>query len=100
LDRTEQARFLLAATAQNLRKMAKLIAIPLDSFRDCFEQLGAGMGVTDPVSGTAVFELAGSGKTKPKRKAKHAKMAAKKKTARNPAKKPTKKRSTGRGTRQ
>src|ERR1700704_5884953 len=29
----------------------------LDSFRDCLEDLGGGLGVTDPVSGTAVFQV-------------------------------------------
>src|SRR6266550_4183265 len=28
----------------------------LDSFRDCLEDLGGGLGVTDPVSGETVFE--------------------------------------------
>src|SRR6266566_3725025 len=28
----------------------------LDTFRDCLEDLGAGVGVTDPVSGETVFE--------------------------------------------
>lgn len=29
----------------------------LDTFRDMLEDLGGGLGVTDPVSGEAVFEL-------------------------------------------
>ena len=29
----------------------------LDSFRDCLEDLGDGLGVTDPVSGTVVLAL-------------------------------------------
>jgi hypothetical protein len=29
----------------------------LDSFRDTLEDMGGGLGVTDPVSGTAVVEL-------------------------------------------
>jgi hypothetical protein len=33
----------------------KMIAT-LDSFRDMLEDLGGGLGVTDPVSGEAVFE--------------------------------------------
>jgi hypothetical protein len=33
----------------------KMIAM-LDSFRDTLEDLGGGVGVTDPVSGEAVFE--------------------------------------------
>ena len=29
----------------------------LDSFRDALEDLGGGLGVTDPISGTSVLEL-------------------------------------------
>jgi antibiotic biosynthesis monooxygenase (ABM) superfamily enzyme len=29
----------------------------LDSFRDCLEDLGGGLGVTDPVSGPVVMEV-------------------------------------------
>ena len=32
----------------------------LDTFRDMLEDLGDGLGVTDPVSGEAVFEMVGS----------------------------------------
>ena len=35
---------------------AKMIAL-LDSFRDTLEDLGGGLGVTDPVSGEVVLEL-------------------------------------------
>ena len=38
----------------------KMIA-SLDSFRDLLEDLGGGLGVTDPVSGEAVLELTGNG---------------------------------------
>jgi hypothetical protein len=34
----------------------KMIAL-LDTFRDTLEDLGGGLGVTDPVSGEAVVEL-------------------------------------------
>ena len=61
----------------------------LDSFRDCLEDLGGGLGVTDPVSGSAVFELTAS-KPKAKKKAKSAK--SKKKAAKRPAKKKAAKR--------
>ena len=73
-----------------------MIAI-LDSFRDCLEDLGGGLGVTDPVAGISVMELRGS--TKPKRKAKHAKAVAKKKAVRKGVKKPTKKKPAKRGKR-
>jgi len=53
----------------------------LDSFRDTLEELGGGMGVTDPVSGTVVME-----KTPPAKKA-----AKKRKAAKKPARKAAKK---------
>jgi hypothetical protein len=55
----------------------KMIAI-LDTFRDDLEDLGAGLGVTDPVSGEVVVKLAAS---KPATKKQHAKtkMAKRKK---------------------
>lgn len=34
----------------------KMIAL-LDSFRDCLEDLGNGMGVTDPISGDSIVEM-------------------------------------------
>jgi Antibiotic biosynthesis monooxygenase len=47
----------------------------LDSFRDCLEDLGGGLGVTDPVSGETVFQVNSAapkarGKKPAKRKAK------------------------------
>jgi len=65
----------------------------LDSFRHCLEELAGGIGVTDPVSGTAIFELIGSGK------AKRAKTVTKKRTAQKPSKKPTKNKLAKRGKR-
>lgn len=38
---------------------APMIAL-LDTFRHVLEDLGGGLGVTDPVSGTAVVEIGGS----------------------------------------
>ena len=38
----------------------------LDSFRDCLEDLGSGLGVTDPVSGEVVMEVQQAPKSKPK----------------------------------
>src|SRR6185503_658461 len=59
----------------------------LDSFRDTLEDLGSGLGVTDPVAGTVVID-----KKPPAPKAKKAKKASKKKkTAAKPGKKPAKK---------
>ncbi|MEA2823616.1 MAG: hypothetical protein QOF03_98 [Alphaproteobacteria bacterium] len=71
----------------------------LDSFRDCLEDLGGGLGVTDPVSGATVFQVSAAApkarRKKPaKRKAtsKRAKSSAKRKTgAKSSGRKPTKK---------
>jgi hypothetical protein len=57
-----------------------MIAI-LDSFRDTLEDLGGGLGVTDPVSGEVVVKLAATwaAKKRPVKKARRpAKRAAKK----------------------
>lgn len=70
----------------------------LDSFRDTLEDLGEGLGVTDPVSGEAVIEF-GPPPTPAKRRksaggrkkapAKRARPAAKRKAAKRPAAKKT-----------
>ena len=62
----------------------------LDSFRDMLEDLGNGLGITDPVSGESVLQL------KTKSKAKRAKLKRKKaaKAARKPAKKKAAKKKT------
>jgi hypothetical protein len=60
----------------------------LDSFREMLEDLGNGLGVTDPVSGQAVLQLktrAAAKSAKPKAKKKAKKAAAK--AARKPMKK-------------
>jgi len=73
----------------------------LDAMRDCLEELGNDLGVTDPVSGEAVVELGGPAAAKPraarkaapkkKAVAKRAKAAPKKAAAKKPARKPAKK---------
>ena len=76
----------------------------LDSFRHCLEDLGADLGVTDPVSGEAVMDVAASApkarrsggtKRKPANKARttsaRAGKPAKKKAAAKSARKPAKK---------
>ena len=65
-----------------------MIAI-LDTFRDCLVDLGGGLGLTDPVAGTAIMEIRGSAKTKPK--SKRVKVASKKKAATKAGKKTGKK---------
>ena len=63
----------------------------LDGFRDALEDLGGGLGVTDPVSGEAVVTL----KLAPaKKKRGKKKPAAKKSAARRPAKKAARKKAT------
>jgi hypothetical protein len=61
----------------------------LDSFRDMLEDLGNGLGITDPISGETVLQLGAKPKAekraKPKAKKKAKKAAAK--AARKPAKK-------------
>ena len=44
----------------------KMIEI-LDTFRDDLEDLGAGLGVTDPVSGEVVVKLPGALTPRPKK---------------------------------
>ena len=65
----------------------------LDGFRDMLDDLGNGLGVTDPISGEAVLQLgnrpkaAKRAKPKAKRKAKRKAKKAAAKAARKPAKK-------------
>jgi hypothetical protein len=69
----------------------------LDSFRDMLEDLGNGLGVTDPVSGESVLQLktkAAAKKAKPKAKKKAKRAAAK--AARKPTKKAARKKSARR----
>ena len=66
----------------------------LDAMREMLEDMGT--GVTDPVSGSVVFEMSGPSAAKPKARAKPKKKAAKKaakKSAKKPAKKAKKKKS-------
>ena len=56
----------------------------LDSFRDCLEDLGGGLGVTDPVSGEGVMEIVPPKKMAKKKPAK--KKPAKKKASKKKAK--------------
>jgi hypothetical protein len=64
----------------------------LDSFRELLEDLGNGLGVTDPVSGETVAELGNraGGRARPKKKA--AARAARKPAKKKAAKKKTAKR--------
>ena len=73
---------------------AQMIAF-LDGFRDMLEDLGSGLGVTDPVSGQAVAKLAPKAakkKTPPAKKTPPKKAPARRSTKRAPVKKTAKKR--------
>src|SRR4051812_37548356 len=71
----------------------------LDSFRDCLDDLGGGLGVTDPVSGETVFQVSaaapkGRRKASAKKKAaapKRAKSSTKRKAGKKPTRSPAKK---------
>jgi hypothetical protein len=70
----------------------------LDSFRDCLEDLGSGLGVTDPVSGETVFQVSAAGPkargkkpAKRKAKSKRAKSSPRKASAKRAGRKPAKK---------
>ena len=74
----------------------------LDSFRDCLEDLGGGLGVTDPVSGETVFQVnSAAPKARRKKPAKRKAAAPKRKkaSAKRPVRKPAKKASKKKGAR-
>jgi hypothetical protein len=58
----------------------QMIAV-LDGMRDLLEDLGGGLGVTDPVSGEVVVEIPAAGPAKKAAKKKAAPLKAKKKAA-------------------
>jgi len=64
----------------------QMIAL-LDGFRDMLEDLGGGLGVTDPISGEAVVEINPPRPARRKAKAKAKAKPKKKAAARRPAKK-------------
>ena len=68
-------------TFQNIANARPLMITFLDGFRDMLEDLGSGLGVTDPVSGQAVAKLA------PPKAAKKKNAAARRKPKPAPAKK-------------
>ena len=73
-------------TFQNIANARPQMTALLDSFRDMLEDLGSGLGVTDPVSGQAVAKLAAP---KPAKKKKASVSRTRKRT---PAKKGARKR--------
>lgn len=98
LIKTGDQTFCLVGEWRNFKALGaarpQMIGV-LDSFRDLLEDLGGGLGVTDPVSGEVVAKLRGPAKAKPKAKKKSkGKVYAKSKTkskAKKPAKKAAKK---------
>jgi len=80
-------------TFQNIANARPQMIALLDGFRDMLEDLGEGLGVTDPVSGQAVAKLAApKAATKKKVAKKKAPARAKSKPKRAPAKKTARKR--------
>ena len=75
-------------TFQNIANARPQMIALLDGFRDMLEDLGGGLGVTDPVSGQAIAKLAAP-KAATKKKAP---ARAKSKSKRAPAKKTARKR--------
>jgi hypothetical protein len=73
-------------TFQNIATARPQMIALLDGFRDMLEDLGSGLGVTDPVSGQAVAKLAAPAAAKKK------KAPARRKPKRAPAKKTASKR--------
>ena len=72
LIRTGDRTFCMVGEWRDLQSLAaarpEMIGF-LDTFRDLLEDLGEGLGVTDPVSGEAVVEISGTGPTKKGKKA-------------------------------
>ena len=62
----------------------------LNTFRDCLEDMGGGLGVTDPVSGQAVLEIFAKVGSSQKQKVAKAKVVTKRKSTKRPAKSPSK----------
>ncbi len=98
LIKTGESTYCIIGEWASFEKIVKarpgMIAV-LNSFRDCLEDFGGGLGVTDPIAGTVVLEL----RSKPKRKAKRAKAVEKKGQSEKRARKPVKKKPAKRGRR-
>jgi hypothetical protein len=71
----------------------------LDGFREMLEDLGGGLGVTDPISGEAVVQFRTPAKARPKAKAKKKAAKVSKKAVKKPARKAAKKSKAKRGKR-
>ncbi len=82
LIRTGEQTFCIIGEWTNFKKLAdarpKMISL-LDTFREDLEDLGNGMGVTDPVSGDAVVKLRASQPARKKARGRKRKSANRKK---------------------
>ena len=71
LIRTGDRTFCMVGEWRNMQSLAaaraEMIGL-LDTLRDLLEDLGGGLGVTDPVSGEAVVKISGSKTSKKKKK--------------------------------
>jgi quinol monooxygenase YgiN len=89
LIRTGDQTFCMVGEWRNMQSIAaarpEMIGF-LNTFRDLLEDLGGGLGVTDPVSGEAVAKFSGT-----KKKKKKVKVQSGKKTGKTKAKKAQKK---------
>ena len=100
LIKTGEQTYCIVGEWSSFKKLAaarpEMISI-LDSFRDCLEDLGGDLGVTDPVSGDVIFERKPSQKKTGKAKAAKSKKAPKKaKKTKKSAKKATAKKKSRR----
>jgi hypothetical protein len=82
--KTGDQTYCFVAKWSNFKRIAEArpgMIVMLNSFRDCLDDLGGGLGVTDPVSGEAVvtLKLAAPKAKKAKKKAAKTKAAKKKK---------------------
>ena len=82
LVKTGEQTFCIVGEWANFQKLADarpgMIGL-LDTFRDDLEDLGNGLGVTDPVSGELIYRLPGEKPAKKKAAAKKKKKAKRKK---------------------
>lgn len=94
LIRTGEQTYCMIGEWRNFKALAaarpQMIGV-LDSFRDVLEDLGGGLGVTDPVSGEVVVKLGAPAKAKPKARKKTKAKAKTKSRAKKPGKKAAKK---------
>ena len=93
LIKTGESTYCIVGEWTSLKKLAaarpKMIGV-LDTFRDCLEDLGGDLGVTDPVSGEVILEPKRTKKAKRGKVAKAKKGTAKAKKTKKAKKSPKK----------